>query len=805
MHLREVPCFSIFWACLLIGLAKGLTLIQPTTNLNIREGPGTGFSIVWTASSSEEFEKLGENGDASWFNIKSQIDGREGWASASFLERTWVTTAGPNAVEKLDRTGRRSEIPHQRTVTKFLLHTIEGRYPNNGDFEGGTSTLDSKGFWPHFIVARDQSGAMRMAQYLPLSVGGYALRGNNRDGVIQVELGSKAGMPFTEVDPTITAAVKFLYAELQDAISIPNQVGAPMWLDSQGYGVDAPSRLSDAEFKAAEGLVGHSHAPIDSHWDPGAIDPTKLLISASPGGSGFCPSFGAECPFSETETDGSCQRMCTSTGSCSCASEDDSCCSGTCSASGPWSCSSANLCPTTNLNIRSSPTTSGSNIVFVANPSNAFLHVDVSVDQNWFKLVSVGGLGSGYDLWAYKTYLTQCTPGATANPTDSPTLKPTAEPTASSCNHEGLEGTCSGSCDGHLYSTIECSNCCVDLITCDVGFCVDDRIAEFCDSASYQTGLCPGGVNIRCCEATAAPTVLPTGSPVATDNPTSTPFCGSIGEACNSSFSSFEGACFRECETSFSTCSCIGPETCCIASDQSTTCNTLCSSTVKFCALGNNFKLLEEPNLSSAGVFSSDPKLPMVHKGVSANGNWYRMGVEFEGLNLQGWIPFELVSFCDDEEPFDSSRNTTHFAFAVGEELCTPSGQLPVAQDTPNEDAASLQRLESGFKPRYVSSVDDFVQITRDPEHRRTGWAPRGIFVACASMKDPDEPEGNTILIAAIASVVAVILASATAVFIVRKRRSNQARTIPTEMGNSKVFLDHEMRQDVTTFNPRYA
>jgi len=190
----------------------------------------------------------------------------------------WLTQAGSYTVERLDRSGRREVVNFNRPVDKFVLHTIEGRWPSSGDWEVGTNVLDGNHYWPHFIVARDYSGRVRIGQYLPMDVGAYALETGNTDGTIQVEVGGKAERPFTENDAELTAAVRALFQAVRGATGIPNQVDSRVRFVHDGAaGYDAPQRLDAATFRAVKGIVGHQHVYGNSHWDPGMINPRALL------------------------------------------------------------------------------------------------------------------------------------------------------------------------------------------------------------------------------------------------------------------------------------------------------------------------------------------------------------------------------------------------------------------------------------------------------------------------------------------------------------------------------------------------
>jgi len=191
----------------------------------------------------------------------------------------WLTKAGHFTVENLDRTHKGySTGPQSHALNKFLLHTIEGSWPKNGDWEGGTATLDQHGYWPHFIVARDKTGTLRIGQYLPMNNWARALETGNADGVVQVEIGAKAASPFTENDADITAAVKILYHAVSAATGIPIKVDPRVkFTGVGGAGKNAAQRLSKSVFLEVEGLCGHSTVYDNSHWDPGAITPSKLL------------------------------------------------------------------------------------------------------------------------------------------------------------------------------------------------------------------------------------------------------------------------------------------------------------------------------------------------------------------------------------------------------------------------------------------------------------------------------------------------------------------------------------------------
>jgi len=208
---------------------------------------------------------------------------------ASCDATTFLTSAGRFPVTNLDRDARRSTHKFSSVVNKFLLHTIEGS-GGRCDYEGGISTLDHSADWPHFIVALDCAGNLRIGQFLSLQVTARALKSTgNRLGTIQVEIGGLAAKPFT--DPNVFShsaqivegvaalfqAVRAVYPAMSNSVDPRIHFGG-----SECTGTNSPCRVSESVFIDVSGLVGHQHAPGDSHWDPGHVDPHVIINYGSP-------------------------------------------------------------------------------------------------------------------------------------------------------------------------------------------------------------------------------------------------------------------------------------------------------------------------------------------------------------------------------------------------------------------------------------------------------------------------------------------------------------------------------------------
>lgn len=154
------------------------------------------------------------------------------------------------------------------TPKVLVLHTTEG-----SSFSGAKSWLTQKNTLPHYLVDPKEG---IFEQLLPLEKPGRALRNlsggvetNNRDHVYQIEIVGKAA----EVPHYADA----WYRQLGIWVSqICAETGVPLvmpyrFAGSSAYGIKGAVRLTNAEWLAASGIIGHQHVPENTHWDPGNI------------------------------------------------------------------------------------------------------------------------------------------------------------------------------------------------------------------------------------------------------------------------------------------------------------------------------------------------------------------------------------------------------------------------------------------------------------------------------------------------------------------------------------------------------
>lgn len=210
------------------------------------------------------------------FSATIGVDGRVGDGTRA-AAAGWTTTAEaggwhPAAVRNVQRDSSAGAF---RTASRRgVLHTTEG------------TRLPSYTSPPHFTIGRNGSGQpVAIWQHYPTTTAAMALRGGgavetNRHGAIQIEIvASAANTPSLATDdPELFAALGDLLSWIESHAGVAHAIGAPfVATPDEGYGLQAPSRLSDTEWEATTGWVGHQHVPHNTHWDPGGLDVRALL------------------------------------------------------------------------------------------------------------------------------------------------------------------------------------------------------------------------------------------------------------------------------------------------------------------------------------------------------------------------------------------------------------------------------------------------------------------------------------------------------------------------------------------------
>lgn len=208
----------------------------------------------------------------------------------------WLSKVGAFTVERIDEASSlRAFSDHTTPPNKFLLHTIEGLWPALGDWEVGRNTLNTNGFFPHFLVGKDKSGVMRIGQFVSTQQQSRACKAPGNAGTIQVEIGGRAATPFAPNDPELTEAVRTLFQAVRLVFpAIANAAPRAFVGSASGAGTTAASRVPDALWNSLSGLVGHQHAPANDVRLPLSAPATQRRASARAAlGSGRHRSYAA--------------------------------------------------------------------------------------------------------------------------------------------------------------------------------------------------------------------------------------------------------------------------------------------------------------------------------------------------------------------------------------------------------------------------------------------------------------------------------------------------------------------------------
>lgn len=161
----------------------------------------------------------------------------------------------------------------------LLAHSTEGSsWPS--------STYAAGGGIPHATIWAQKR---QTRQHYPTTVAARALQNRaggvetNRAGAIQFEIIGYAKSLATDLTAEDWRYVAEVFRIYGGACSIP-LVSTVGWRPyPASYGLNAPQRLTGAQWNAYKGILGHQHVPENDHGDPGNIWP-QLAQAINQGG-----------------------------------------------------------------------------------------------------------------------------------------------------------------------------------------------------------------------------------------------------------------------------------------------------------------------------------------------------------------------------------------------------------------------------------------------------------------------------------------------------------------------------------------
>lgn len=181
----------------------------------------------------------------------------------------------PTATRNLGRNAGRF---HSGYGWKLLVHTTEAA----GKFRPRPNSYFGHSGYPHFTLDRTISGPAGVYQHVPLDRAARALRPSrrtqtNRGRVIQVEcMAHSSADPDSILSDDQVEWLQGFFWWMAGHVDI-KPVALPAGRISGSARTGAPQRLTPAQWRDFSGVLGHRHAPANTHWDPGAFDLTRII------------------------------------------------------------------------------------------------------------------------------------------------------------------------------------------------------------------------------------------------------------------------------------------------------------------------------------------------------------------------------------------------------------------------------------------------------------------------------------------------------------------------------------------------
>jgi hypothetical protein len=178
----------------------------------------------------------------------------------------WLSRAGTYRVEHMPLPYFAAAVDLD-TPHKGVLHTTEG-----STIEGALSAYRSKGFCPTFTLGKDAKGRVRILQHKALGQIGSTLMNQaggvqtNALAIVQIEMVGFSKKYSWYPEPRVVDALLSLMVVLKTEAGIPL-----IW---------QAVRRSPGLWKKVSGWMGHIDVPENYHWDPGALDTSRLMAEA---------------------------------------------------------------------------------------------------------------------------------------------------------------------------------------------------------------------------------------------------------------------------------------------------------------------------------------------------------------------------------------------------------------------------------------------------------------------------------------------------------------------------------------------
>jgi uncharacterized protein YraI len=133
---------ALFMTLVAPAAAQGNATIVNASRVNLRSGPGAGFSVVTVLTVGQQIYLLGANADASWYQVQTTY-GQSGWVAARFVSAnyggitvpqtapTGSQAASVNTPFLTSRSGPGANFPDIGTVAQGQTFNLVGRNADN--------------------------------------------------------------------------------------------------------------------------------------------------------------------------------------------------------------------------------------------------------------------------------------------------------------------------------------------------------------------------------------------------------------------------------------------------------------------------------------------------------------------------------------------------------------------------------------------------------------------------------------------------------------------------------------------------
>ena len=189
-----------------------------------------------------------------------------------FAINAWLNKAGDYTIERIN--DPYIKIPTRTDTPRTgILHTTEGATVE------GAQAVFRQHYAPHFLVGPDRFKKMHIYQLVPIGFIGAALRTHNNLAFVQIEVVGFSKTTLWSLEEHTLDALASLLATCSTAYGIP--LTHP-WKDGDfgAYGYNA--HRASGKFGTVAGWFGHGDVPApDVHWDPGAMEWSKLFAEAN--------------------------------------------------------------------------------------------------------------------------------------------------------------------------------------------------------------------------------------------------------------------------------------------------------------------------------------------------------------------------------------------------------------------------------------------------------------------------------------------------------------------------------------------